>query len=174
MRLKLSPICMTLMILLEIFPDLFVFFREEQQEPMALTLTKPSEEEKRSVGGIGEGVVNGIISNHLNSSHIVTNHATNMVLNSQPTDSHSASLDINQPTNLVTGQEENLVNGESMLKQEVEEEMGTSEVKQEEQVVEQVPANNQSNFPPKKIFCEQFLQTRNHRCLVSWGNRRLR
>ena len=138
MRLKLSPICMTLMILLEIFPDCFVFFREEQQEPMALTLTKPSEEEKRPVGGVGEGVVNGIISNHLNSSNIVTNHATNMVLNSQL----GNSLDINnQPTNLVTGQEENLVNGESMLKQEVQEEMGTSEVKQEEQVVEQVYTN---------------------------------
>ena len=122
----------------EIFLHLFVFFREEQQEPMALTLTKPSEEEKRSVGGIGEGVVNGIISNHLNSSHIVTNHATNMVLDSQLADS----LDINnQPTNLVTGQEEKLVNGESMLKQEVQEEMGTSEVKQEEQVVEQVAVN---------------------------------
>ena len=106
---------------------------------MALTLTKPSEEEKRSVGGIGGGVINGIISNHLNSSHIVPNHATNMVLNSQPANN----LDINnQPTNLVTGQEENnLVNGESMLKQEVQEEMGTSEVKQEEQVVEQVADN---------------------------------
>ena len=106
---------------------------------MALTLTKPSEEEKRSVGGIGQGIANGIISNHLNSSHIVTNHATNMVLNSQPANS----LDIsNQPTNLVTGQEENnLVNGESMLKQEVQEEMGTSVVKQEEQVVEQVADN---------------------------------
>ena len=61
-----------------------------------------------------------------------------MVLNSQPT----ASLDINQPTNLVTGgQEENLVNGESVLKQEVPEEMETSAVKQEEHVVEQVSAN---------------------------------
>ena len=133
---KTSQICESL--LFEIFLHLFVFFREEQQEPMALTLTKPSEEEKRSIGGIGEGVVNGIISNHLNSSHIVTNHATNMVLDSQPANS----LDINnQPTNLVTGQEENLVNGESMLKQEVQEEMGTSEVKQEEQVVEQVNTN---------------------------------
>ena len=105
---------------------------------MALTLTKPSEDEKRSVGRIGEGVVNGIISNHLNSSHIVTNHATSMVLNSQSANS----LDINnQPTNLVTGQQENLLNGESMLKQEVQEEIGTSVVKQEEQVVEQVADN---------------------------------
>ena len=100
---------------------------------MALTLTKPCEEEEKRAG-IGEGVVNGIISNHLNSSHIVANHATNMVLNNQ---------DINQPTNLVTGsgQEQNLVNGETMLKQEVQEEMGTSEVKQEEQIVEQVGPN---------------------------------
>ena len=166
MSLKLSSRMMN-------FLDLFVHFREEQQEPMALTLAKPSEEEK---AGIGEGVVNGIISSHLNS-HIVTNHENNMVLNNQPTNSHSVSLDINQPTNLVTGQEENLVNGESMLKQEVQEEMGTSEVKQEEQVVEQVATtfNTNQRVPHEKnIYFVIFFQIPNHRCPVSWGNRRLR
>ena len=97
---------------------------------MALTLTKPVEAEKQ-MEGLGEGVVNGIITTHLNSN-VVSNHPTNMVLNSQPT--NPTNLEMNQPTNLVTS---NLVNGEGVLKQEVQEEVGT-EVKQEEQVVEQV------------------------------------
>ena len=132
MRLK-SPSIMTVMMMIDLKIHLFIFLhflREEQQEPMALTLSKPVEAEKQ-MEGLGEGVVNGIITTHLNSN-VVSNHPTNMVLNSQPT--NPTNLEMNQPTNLVTS---NLVNGEGVLKQEVQEEVGT-EVKQEEQVVEQV------------------------------------
>ena len=104
---------------------------------MALTLAKHGEEENKS-GEIGEGVVNGIISSHLNS-HIPSNHPSNMVLDTQPnTFRESHQEEVTQPTNLVRGHEENLLNGEAgVLKQELPEELG-AEVKQEEQLVEQV------------------------------------
>ena len=104
---------------------------------MALTLAKHGEEENKS-GEIGEGVVNGIISSHLNS-HIPSNHPSNMVLDTQPnTFRESHQEEVAQPTNLVRSHEENLLNGEAgVLKQELPEELG-AEVKQEEQLVEQV------------------------------------
>ena len=104
---------------------------------MALTLAKHGEEENKS-GEIGEGVVNGIISSHLNS-HIPNNHPSNMVLDTQPnTFRESHQEEVIQPTNLVRSHEENLLNGEAgVLKQELPEELG-AEVKQEEQLVEQV------------------------------------
>ena len=104
---------------------------------MALTLAKHGEEENKS-GEIGEGVVNGIIASHLNS-HIPSNHPSNMVLDTQPnTFRESHQEEVTQPTNLVRSHEENLLNGEAgVLKQELPEELG-AEVKQEEQLVEQV------------------------------------
>ena len=130
--------CLIINVGFQLFGDFkFSIYREEQQEPMALTLAKHGEEENKT-GEIGEGVVNGIISSHLNS-HIPSNHPSNMVLDTQPnTFRESHQEEGTQPTNLVRSHEENLLNGEAgVLKQELPEELG-AEVKQEEQLVEQV------------------------------------
>ena len=120
---------------------------------MALTLAKHGEEENKS-GEIGEGVVNGIISSHLNS-HIPSNHPSNMVLDTQPnTFRESHQEEVSQPTNLARSHDENLLNGEAGgLKQELPEELG-AEVKQEEQLVEQVAILFSLLFcnPPKELY----------------------